>query len=177
MARLPARSLAPLLVLQVQATPINLAQTIRQYNLTHSAVRAPNVSVNDLRHSWMAEQQLQNLFDCLTDSTKWTWENRRRDEYVRSCGNKTVITETGLVTINTTDVDPNVAVINDATTGSKPGGLAGSLFDITNDPKSGLHWSDYDPRWRGFWRSWHGQRQASVRPHHLARSQRRYHSP
>lgn len=119
-------------------TTINLAQTIRQYNLTHSAVRAPNISVNDLRYSWMAEQQLKNLFDCLTDSTKWTWENRRRDEYIRSCGNKTTITSTGLNTINTTDVDPNVAVINDATTGSVPGGLAGALFDFDPIPMSRL---------------------------------------
>jgi hypothetical protein len=70
------------------AQVIEFAQTLRSYNLTHTALESPKLSVNDLRFSLKRKEQLSNIFAILQENTSYAWQDRFRDEYVRLAQNK-----------------------------------------------------------------------------------------
>jgi len=70
------------------AQRIEFAQTLRAYNLTHTAIESPKLSVNDLRFSLKRKEQLSNIFAILQENTSYAWQDRYRDEYVRIAQNK-----------------------------------------------------------------------------------------
>ena len=67
---------------------IEFAQTLRSYNLTHTALESPKLSVNDLRFTTKRKEQLSNIFAILQENTSYAWQDRFRDEYVRLAQNK-----------------------------------------------------------------------------------------
>lgn len=73
------------------ATQIGVAQTIRQYGLTHTAVESIPMTVNDARFSFRTQQQMKAVFNNLTANVQRIWEIRIRDEYRRLCGTKYVV--------------------------------------------------------------------------------------
>lgn len=83
------------------AQRIEFAQTLRQYNLTHTALESPKLSVNDLRFSLRRKEQLANIFAILQENTSYAWQERYRDEYVRLAQNKinAVVSSNVLVTV------------------------------------------------------------------------------
>jgi hypothetical protein len=70
------------------AQVIEFAQTLRSYNLTHTALESPKLSVNDLRFSLKRKEQLSNIFAILQENTSYAWQDRFRDEFVRLAQNK-----------------------------------------------------------------------------------------
>jgi len=70
------------------AQRIEFAQTLRSYNLTHTALESPKLSVNDLRFSLKRKEQLSNVFAILQENTSYAWQDRYRDEYIRLAQNK-----------------------------------------------------------------------------------------
>jgi hypothetical protein len=74
------------------AEVVNFAQTLRTYNLQQTALESPPFCKNDLRFTVKRKEQLSNIFAILTENTKYAWENRHRDEYVRLAGHKVVLT-------------------------------------------------------------------------------------
>ena len=70
------------------AQRIEFAQTLRSYNLTHTALESPKLSVNDLRFSLKRKEQLANIFAILQENTSYAWQERYRDEYVRLAQSK-----------------------------------------------------------------------------------------
>lgn len=80
------------------ARRIEFAQTLRSYNLTHTALESPKLSVNDLRFSLKRKEQLSNIFAILQENTSYAWQERYRDEYVRLAQNKINARSTALVT-------------------------------------------------------------------------------
>jgi hypothetical protein len=81
------------------AQRIEFAQTLRSYNLTHTALESPKLSVNDLRFSLKRKEQLSNIFAILQENTSYAWQDRYRDEYVRLAQNKINATTTTLTTV------------------------------------------------------------------------------
>lgn len=81
------------------AQRIEFAQTLRSYNLTHTALESPKLSVNDLRFSLRRKEQLANIFAILQENTSYAWQDRYRDEYVRLAQNKINATQTALTTV------------------------------------------------------------------------------
>lgn len=69
---------------------INYAQTLRSYNLQQAAVRSPSLCVNDIRYGYAFQKQLGEQFRILAENTKWMWQNRYRDEYLRLSENKVI---------------------------------------------------------------------------------------
>lgn len=76
------------------ASRIEFAQTLRAYNLTHTALESPKLSVNDLRFSLKRKEQLSNVFAILQENTSYAWQDRYRDEFVRIAQNKIIAAET-----------------------------------------------------------------------------------
>jgi len=70
------------------------ARTLKSYNLQQAAVQSPSLCVNDLRYGWETSKQLAEQYRILAMNTKWFWENRYRDEYVRLAGNHIVLDST-----------------------------------------------------------------------------------
>ena len=70
---------------------ISFAQTLRTYNLQHTALESPKICVNDLRFPVYRQEQLTNIMSILTENTSWAWINRYRDEYLRVAANKIVV--------------------------------------------------------------------------------------
>lgn len=77
------------------AQRIEFAQTLRSYNLTHTALESPKLSVNDLRFSLRRKEQLANIFAILQENTSYAWQDRYRDEYIRLSQNKVAAVVSG----------------------------------------------------------------------------------
>jgi hypothetical protein len=77
------------------AEEIGFAQTLRSYNLQHTALESPEICVNDLRFTMKRKEQLSNIFEILKENTAWAWQNRYRDEYVRVSEHKIVAKANG----------------------------------------------------------------------------------
>jgi len=67
---------------------IQFGQTLRNYNLEHTALNSPDISLNDLRFPLKRKEQLSNIMSILTESTSEVWIQRYRDEYTRVAQNK-----------------------------------------------------------------------------------------
>ena len=71
---------------------VEFGQTLRSYNLSHTALESPDVSLNDLRFPLKRKEQLSNIMQILTENTSQVWVERYRDEYVRVSENKLTAT-------------------------------------------------------------------------------------
>lgn len=102
---------------------ISFARQLKQYELKRATVESPRINVEDLRFAAYRTEQLRAVMDALTDSTRWTWEERYRDEYDRLCGNITLCLASG---------SPTVSVV-DVSAATKKEGVNTVNIDLTND--------------------------------------------
>ncbi len=72
-------------------TVVPIAQTIREFGISHTAIESVPIAVNAERFSHRRQEQLRAVFDNLNDNVRRIWELRYRDEYRRLCGTKYVI--------------------------------------------------------------------------------------
>jgi hypothetical protein len=91
---------------------ISFGRQLKQYSLKRATVESPKINVEDLRFAAYRTEQLRAVMDALVDATKYSWEERYRDEYDRICANYviceatgTVITSTGKEGSATADID------------------------------------------------------------------------
>ena len=114
---------------------ISFARQLKQYSLKRAVVESPRINVEDLRFAAYRQEQLRAVMDALTDSTKYTWEERYRDEYDKLCANIVPCLSTGT---------PFVTII-DQSAGTRKEGTATVSVDLTNDFVSGGSSDDYTP--------------------------------
>lgn len=81
---------------------ISFARQLKQYSLKRATVESPRINVEDLRFAAYRTEQLRAVMDALTDATKYSWEERYRDEYDRVCANFVSCLSSGTA-IRTTD--------------------------------------------------------------------------
>lgn len=104
---------------------ISFARQLKQYSLKRATVESPRINVEDLRFAAYRTEQLRAVMDALTDATRYSWEERYRDEYDKISANLVSCLATGTA-IRTTDAT-GVAVENTSTS-------ALDLIDSDNDP-------------------------------------------
>ena len=80
---------------------ISFARQLKQYSLKRATVESPRINVEDLRFAAYRTEQLRAVMDALTDATKYSWEERYRDEYDRICANYVICEATGTVITST----------------------------------------------------------------------------
>ena len=80
---------------------ISFARQLKQYSLKRATVESPRINVEDLRFAAYRTEQLRAVIDALTDATKYSWEERYRDEYDRICANYVICEPTGTVITST----------------------------------------------------------------------------
>jgi hypothetical protein len=79
---------------------IQFARQLKQYSLKRAIVESPRINVEDLRFAAYRTEQLRAVMDALTESTKYSWEERYRDEYDRMCANIVVCKAANSTTIS-----------------------------------------------------------------------------
>ena len=62
---------------------VHFGKKLKQYELKRAALESPRISLNDMRFAAHRSEQLRAIMDLLTEATRYTWENRYRDEYAR----------------------------------------------------------------------------------------------
>lgn len=70
---------------------INYAFSYKSYNLAQLAVKSPVLCINDIRYAWEFAEQLGEQYRVLAENTRWIWENRYQDEFLRLSGNHVVL--------------------------------------------------------------------------------------
>jgi len=89
---------------------IEFGQTLRTYGLAHTSLNSPDVSLNDLRFPLKRKEQLSNIMQILTESTREVWIERYRDEYVRVCENKVTATTANAQAASSGTIDYTLGV-------------------------------------------------------------------
>jgi hypothetical protein len=87
---------------------IQFAREFKQYSMKRAVVESPRINVEDLRYAAFRTEQLRAIMDAMTEATRYTLEERARDEYDRLCGN-IVICKSASTTIKSTNDAGNVA--------------------------------------------------------------------
>jgi len=66
---------------------IQFSKKMKQYELKKAAIESPSISLDDLRFAAQRQSQLSAIMDLMAESTRYTWENRYRDEFDRLSAN------------------------------------------------------------------------------------------
>jgi hypothetical protein len=74
---------------------MSFARQLKQYSLKRATIESPRINVEDLRFAAYRTEQLRAVMDALTDATRYSWEERYRDEYDRVCANYVICEPTG----------------------------------------------------------------------------------
>ena len=80
---------------------ISFGRQLKQYSLKRATVESPKINVEDLRFAAYRTEQLRAVMDALTDATRYSWEERYRDEYDRIVGNYVICEATGTTIVST----------------------------------------------------------------------------
>jgi hypothetical protein len=74
---------------------INFAKRLKSYSLKRAVIESPRIVLEDLRFAAYRQEQLRAIMDNMTTATRFTWENRNRDEFELVSDNVIVCKTTG----------------------------------------------------------------------------------
>lgn len=66
---------------------VQFSKQLKQYSISRAVIESPRISLEDLRFAAHRQEQLRAILDLLTESSRYTWENRYRDEYEKTAAN------------------------------------------------------------------------------------------
>lgn len=84
---------------------INFSRQLKEYSLRRAVVESPKVSLEDLRFAAYRNEQLRAIMDLMTEATRYTWENRHRDEFERVAANFVPCLSASTPILTTVDAD------------------------------------------------------------------------
>ena len=107
---------------------VQFARQLKQYSLKRATVESPKINVEDLRFAAYRTEQLRAVMDALTDSTRYSWEERYRDEYDRLCGNYVLCKTSGTTIVTGASEDKQTWALSasDASSTTKIGDIDAS---------------------------------------------------
>ena len=87
---------------------LKITKELKEYSLKRAIIESPRISLEDLRFATHRQDQLRAVMDTMTEATRFTWEQRYRDEFERLAANLVLCETTGstiqtLVDDNATD--------------------------------------------------------------------------
>lgn len=82
---------------------LEFGQTERTMRLQRRNIQTDDFCVEDLRSDFMIEKTLNGVIDNLKYASKYVWENRDQDEYIRLAEHK--VTEKAVIDLNATSFD------------------------------------------------------------------------
>jgi hypothetical protein len=114
---------------------VQFSKQLKQYSISRAVIESPRISLEDLRFAAHRQEQLRAILDLLTESSRYTWENRYRDEYEKTSANLVPCLASGT---------PIVTII-DQSAGTLFEGKQLTEVDLTNDFVSSGSSDDYTP--------------------------------
>jgi hypothetical protein len=60
---------------------VQFSKQLKKYNIDRAVIESPRISLEDLRFAAHRQEQLRAIMDNMSESTRYTWENRYRDEF------------------------------------------------------------------------------------------------
>ena len=118
-----------------QRSYVQFSKQLKQYSISRAVIESPRISLEDLRFAAHRQEQLRAILDLLTESSRYTWENRYRDEYEKTAANLVPCLASGT---------PIVTII-DQSVGTLFEGKQLTEVDLTNDFVSSGSSDDYTP--------------------------------
>jgi hypothetical protein len=116
---------------------VQFSKQLKNYSISRAVIESPRISLEDLRFAAHRQEQLRAILDLLTESSRYTWENRYRDEYEKTAANLVPCLTTGT---------PTVTILDQTTpTTSLFEGKQISEVDFTNDFVTSTVIIDYTP--------------------------------
>jgi hypothetical protein len=82
---------------------VQFSKQLKQYSISRAVIESPRISLEDLRFAAHRQEQLRAILDVLTESSRYTWENRYRDEYEKTAANLVPCLSTGTPIVTTID--------------------------------------------------------------------------
>jgi hypothetical protein len=119
---------------------VDFTRTLKSYSLSRAVIESPRINIEDLRFAAHRQEQLRAIMDLLKESTRFSWEERYRDEYDRVCKNAIKCLATGSLTLNTGLFDN----VENKTTWVVQLGATAAAGDITNTKFGDLDVGDND---------------------------------
>ena len=83
---------------------LNFSKQLKPYTMRRATIETPRISLEDLRFAAHRDEQLRAVMDLMTEATRYTWEERYRDEYDRLAANFVPVLATGTSVYTTIDV-------------------------------------------------------------------------
>lgn len=80
---------------------VDFTRKLKAYSLSRAVIESPRINIEDLRFAAHRQEQLRAIMDLLKESTRFSWEERYRDEYDRVCDNAIKCLASGSLTANT----------------------------------------------------------------------------
>ena len=114
---------------------VQFSKQLKNYSISRAVIESPRISLEDLRFAAHRQEQLRAILDLLTESSRYTWENRYRDEYEKTAANLVPCLASGT---------PIVTII-DRSDSTLFEGKQISEVDFTNDFVSSGSSDDYTP--------------------------------
>jgi hypothetical protein len=66
---------------------VQFSKQLKNYSISRAIIESPRISLEDLRFAAYRTEQLRAIMDLMTESSRYTWENRYRDEYDKTSAN------------------------------------------------------------------------------------------
>jgi len=84
---------------------VAFAKQLKQYSIQRTIIESPKLSTEDLRFAAHRTEQLRAIMDRMTEATRYTWENRYRDEFERLSSNLVPCLAASTPILTTVDAD------------------------------------------------------------------------
>jgi len=109
---------------------IDFTRSLKAYSLKRAVLESPRINIEDLRFAAHRQEQLRAIMDILKESTRFSWEERYRDEYDLLCGNVVNCVATGTVPVEkTSGTQTAVAKLNASTAVIPAANISNKVLD------------------------------------------------
>ena len=86
---------------------VQFSKQLKNYSIQRAVIESPRISLEDLRFAAYRQEQLRAIMDLMTESSRYTWENRYRDEYDKTSANYILCKATGTAIVSTSKEGKN----------------------------------------------------------------------
>ena len=92
-----------------EVSNVAFSKQLKQYSLERTIIESPRLSTEDLRFAAHRTEQLRAIMDRMTEATRYTWENRYRDEFEKLSANFVPCLAAATKILTTVDADTDGA--------------------------------------------------------------------
>lgn len=108
---------------------VDFTRILRQYSLSRAVVESPRINIEDLRFAAHRQEQLRAIMDLMKQSTRYSWEERYRDEYDKIADNIVVCKSSGTAIVSGKSDTATVDIADLGGTGKATANISNAVLD------------------------------------------------